>query len=110
MSIDAIKRETAMIPAERPVAANTVERTSSTTSEIDVQVMVKAVQDLQSHFSRMNPEFAVDYLSGLGIVRMRVASTGEVVFQVPDREAVQLARLIRNGASLGSLTLMRTTA
>lgn len=109
MSIDAIKRETVVISAERPAAANAPGRTSSTTSEIDAQAMAKAVQDLQSHFSRMNPEFAVDYLSGLGIVRMRVASTGEVVFQVPDREAVQLARLIRNGASLGSLTLVRTT-
>ncbi len=73
--------------------------------------VVAAVQQLQAAISKgPNPDFKLDYLSGLSVVTVRSNLTGEVVFQLPDMRALELARLIKEGASVGSLGLLNTTA
>jgi uncharacterized FlaG/YvyC family protein len=70
-----------------------------------------AVQQLQTAISRSpNPDFTLDYLSGLAVVTVRSNTTGEVVFQLPDTRALELARMIKDGASVGSVGLFSTTA
>ncbi|MGD9842497.1 MAG: hypothetical protein AB7U99_06285, partial [Steroidobacteraceae bacterium] len=65
-----------------------------------------ALQQLQAAFSSApNPELSVDYLSGLSVTTVRSVSTGEVVYQLPNTRVVELARLIKDGASLSSLGL-----
>ena len=112
MSIDAIKRDIPVSTPERSTPSSVTQSsvTPATTSAADPQAVSAAVEALQTHFSSMNPEFSVDYLSGLGVVRMRAANTGEVVFQIPDTEAVQLARLIKEGMPPASVALTKTTA
>lgn len=58
-----------------------------------------AVKQLQSHLNGVGgskPEFSVDYLSGLNVVRV-LSTSGEVVRQLPSAQAVSLARLIASG-------------
>lgn len=90
--------------------AAAAQRAQSANQEVDEQEVVTAARDLQTYFSNMSPKFTVDYLSGLSVVQMRAASTGEVVFQIPNTQAVRLARLVRDGASLGSLPFVETEA
>jgi hypothetical protein len=67
---------------------------------VSEQQVVSAVQNLQSHFASRSapPELRVDYLSGLSIVTVRAAETGELLYQMPGSDAVRLARLIAEGA------------
>jgi uncharacterized FlaG/YvyC family protein len=70
-----------------------------------------AVTQLQTAISNgPNPDFKLDYLSGLSVVTVRSTITGQVVFQLPDTRALQLARMIKEGASVGSVGLFTTTA
>jgi uncharacterized FlaG/YvyC family protein len=75
------------------------------------EALASAVRDLQSAIDKgPNPSFTLDYLSGLSVVTVRSNITGEVVFQLPDTRAVELARLLKEGASLGELGLLHTEA
>lgn len=68
-----------------------------------------AVQALQAALDNgPNPSFTLDYLSGLSVVTVRSNVTGEVVYQLPDTRAVELARLIKDGSTLSSLGLLNT--
>ncbi|MGE0115383.1 MAG: flagellar protein FlaG [Steroidobacteraceae bacterium] len=70
-----------------------------------------AIQQLQTAINKgPNPDFKLDYLSGLSVVTVRSTITGEVVFQLPDTRALELARMIKDGASVGSLGLLNTKA
>ena len=75
------------------------------------EAVATAVRDLQSAIDKgPNPTFTLDYLSGLSVVTVRSNITGELVFQLPDTRALDLARLLKEGASLGSLGLLTTEA
>lgn len=67
---------------------------------VDEQQVVSAVRKLQSHFASRSapPELSIDYLSGLSVVTVRAAATGELLYQLPGSDAVRLARLIADGA------------
>ncbi|MGC3979882.1 MAG: flagellar protein FlaG [Steroidobacteraceae bacterium] len=73
---------------------------TSTSQVVQPHEVQAAVQKLQAHFASRNtpPELSVDYLSGLSVVTVRTADTGEVLYQLPDVDAVRLARLIADGA------------
>lgn len=98
---------TAQTPKKTALAADT-----STTTVVDASVMNDAAQQIQGHLSGVTdpPQFKVDYLSGLDVMTVRAASTGEVVFQIPGNTAVQLAQLIKEGAPVDSLGVLNTTA
>lgn len=84
---------------------------SSAPAPVNPGEVTAAVQQLQAAISKgPNPDFKLDYLSGLSVVTVRSTITGEVVFQLPDTRALELARLIKAGASVGSLGLLNTTA
>jgi uncharacterized FlaG/YvyC family protein len=72
----------------------------------------QAFAQIEAHLTSLTtpPTFRVDYLSGLDVMTVRAASTGEVVFQIPDIKAVHLARLIKETGSLDSLALLDTQA
>lgn len=91
-------------PAVKADAAEAQPKGTVTTEQVTA-----AVQQLQSAIAKTpNPDFSLDYLSGLSVVKVRSNTTGEVVFQVPDTRVVELARLLKDGASLGSLGLINT--
>lgn len=94
--------------ATRTVAANASAPANTNVNADDVQA---AVSQLQTAISNgPNPDFKLDYLSGLSVVTVRSTITGQVVFQLPDTRALQLARMIRDGISVGSVGLFSTTA
>lgn len=72
----------------------------ATSSPVDEQQVLAAVQQLQQHFATRTapPELSVDYLSGLSVVTVRSADTGELLYQLPGSDAVRLARLVGEGA------------
>ena len=73
-----------------------------------IAVAVKQLQDAIS--GGPDPKIKLDYLSGLSVVTVRSITSGEVLFQLPDTRALELARLIKDGASLGSLGLIDINA
>jgi flagellar protein FlaG len=98
-SLTALARE---LPATKPNAGTVVSSASAaaTSSTVDPQALKSAAAQIQSYLSGHTdpPQFSVDYLSGLGVMTVRAAESGEVVFQIPDAQAVHLAQLIRNGS------------
>ena len=84
---------------------------SSAPTPVNPADVTAAVQQLQAAISTgPNPDFKLDYLSGLSVVTVRSTITGEVVFQLPDMRALELARMIKDGASVGSVGLFSTIA
>jgi hypothetical protein len=71
-----------------------------------------AAQVIQSHLSgnRQPPQFEVDYLSGLDVMKVRASGNGEVLFQIPGEAAVRLAQLLHEGAAVGSFGIVDQTA
>ena len=92
----------AQSPEPRPFSDN------ASHSPDKIAVAVKQLQDAIS--SGPDPTIKLDYLSGLSVVTVRSITSGEVLFQLPDTRALELARLIKDGASLGSLGLIDTKA
>lgn len=85
--------------------------TAVSAEKVSEDQVVSAVQQLQSAITASpNYDLSLDYLSGLSVVKVRSISTGEVVFQLPDVRAVELARLLKDGASVASLGLLDTKA
>jgi uncharacterized FlaG/YvyC family protein len=97
-------RNSLLNPAAAPATADS----NSAVSPSAVEAAVKQIQAAIN--TGPNPAFTLDYLSGLSVVTVRSNQTGEVVFQLPDSRAVELARLIKEGTSLGSLGLLHTKA
>lgn len=84
--------------------------TRSSDAAVHPSEVASAVRQLQGAISSgPNPAFSIDYLSGLPVVTVRSTATGEVVLQLPDTRVVELARLIKDGASPGSLGLLNIT-
>jgi uncharacterized FlaG/YvyC family protein len=103
----------APLSAQSALAAPVVSAAPITKSSAPANdaAVTAAVGQLQSAISQSpNPDFKLDYLSGLSVVTVRSTLTGEVVFQLPDTRALELARMIKDGASVGSLGLYKTTA
>jgi uncharacterized FlaG/YvyC family protein len=98
-SLTALARE---LPAVKPNGSLVVSSasTAATSSTVDPSALKSAATQIQSYLSGHTdpPQFSVDYLSGLGVMTVRAADSGEVVFQIPDVQAVHLAQLIRNGS------------
>lgn len=115
MTIEATQVDRSAIAMEPPA---TVARASATDNAAEPQVLAEtgtavaaAVQQLQAAMNTgPNPEFKLDYLSGLSVVTVRSTLTGEVVFQLPDTRALELARMLTDGVSLASAGLMNATA
>lgn len=87
-------------------SANAPSVVAAPPSTDEVGAAVKALQAAID--SGPNPSFTLDYLSGLSVVTVRSNVTGEVVYQLPDTRAVELARLIKDGNTLSSLGLLNT--
>ena len=120
MSIDAIKMPDTpvdtgpILKSELSLGANTTADQSDTSvsRELSLGDISAAVQAINAHLlaQQTEPKMSVDYLSGLDVLAFKSQSTGDVLFQVPSVDAVRLARLIGEGASLSSLGLMDATA
>lgn len=120
MTIEATKLDNTNSFLSRSVDAATAPLSKKSASAADISVttvadantMNDAAQQIQSHLSGLTnpPQFKVDYLSGLDVMTVRAASTGEVVLQIPGNTAVQLAQLIKEGAPVDSLGVLNTTA
>jgi uncharacterized FlaG/YvyC family protein len=121
MTIETMSLDRGVKTAESPFAAATTVATSapatvkapaaSVATPANVDDVNAAVTQLQTAISNgPNPDFKLDYLSGLSVVTVRSTITGQVVFQLPDTRALQLARMIKDGASVGSVGLFTTTA
>ncbi len=115
MSIEVSKTDLATRQAAFGSAASGSAGVATATQQAESpseQEVGAAVRQLTAHLNAKlaSPEFSVDYLSGLGVVTVKSADTGTVVFQVPDVEAVRLARLIRDGSSIGELGFMDAKA
>ena len=101
--------DAARAAAVSPIA--TAAPVASTSAPVSSTEVAQAVQVLQQAVkSGPNPDFSLDYLSGLSVVTVRSDRTGEVVFQLPDTRALELARLIKDGSSLASVGLLNFTA
>ncbi len=100
----------AISPAEKLAVApvRSTEASPAVTEMVTPMQVAAAVEQLRSHLGAKhgNAEFTVDYLSGLDVVTVRAPNSGDVIFQVPSTVAVNLARLIKEGASLSSLGLL----
>lgn len=72
----------------------------------------QAAQQIQSYLSGQTdpPQYVVDYLSGLQVMTVRSASNGEVVFQLPDADALRLAQMLREGSSVGTVGIVDAQA
>ncbi len=107
-SVDSLSR---VIEASGDAARAAAVAPIGTAAPVSSAEMAQAVQVLQQAVkSGPNPDFSLDYLSGLSVVTVRSNRTGEVVFQLPDTRAVELARLIKDGSSLASVGLLNFTA
>jgi|GEM_PF-2096382 len=92
-------------------AAIPVAATASAAAPVNTDEVKAAVAQLQAAISNgPNPDFKLDYLSGLSVVTVRSTLTGEVVYQLPDSRALDLARMIKGGASVGSIGLFKAIA
>src|SRR5882757_9251022 len=100
MTIEATTLDRNVRIAESPhdtgvhVALNTSKARSASNAPLPVKPaeVSAAVQQLQAAISQSpNPDFKLDYLSGLSVVTVRSSITGEVVFQLPDTRALELA-------------------
>lgn len=111
-SVDAAASDVARADIVKTDAAVTQSTTAAASAEkVSEDQVVSAVQQLQGAIATgPNADFSIDYLSGLSVVKVRSISTGEVVFQLPDVRAVELARLLKDGASVASLGLLDTQA
>lgn len=102
--------QVAISPAEKLAVApvRSAEASPVVTESVTPMQVAAAVEQLRSHLDTKhgNAEFTVDYLSGLDVVTVRAPNSGDVIFQVPSTVAVNLARLIKEGASLSSLGLL----
>lgn len=119
MAIEALNRDQSILPVtaaaktaalgESPVASQG--QPLQAPDALSAGAVTDAVATLQSALnSGPNPQFDLDYLSGLSVVTVRSKVSGEVVFQLPDRRAVELARLVKQGDSAASLGLLDITA
>lgn len=110
MAIDALKAIATTSAAAS--AGTTAKPAHSAASEVeaDPASVAAAVEQLQSHLDSVSSksEFRVDYLSGLNVVTIRSGDTGEVIRQMPSRQAVEVARLIGEGG--GTLNVLDTFA
>jgi hypothetical protein len=70
-----------------------------------------AARIIQDHLSGGTdpPQYSVDYLSGLGVMTVRSASDGQVIFQIPGPTAIHLAQLLKEGAPVESFGLLDQT-
>ena len=85
--------------------------TSGIAAPVDESAINAAIGQLQTAISNgPNPDFKLDYLSGLSVVTVRSTITGQVMYQLPDTRALELARMIKDGVSVGSLGLFSTIA
>lgn len=92
-----------------PPVANPVDTPSTSPSESDLQTAALQIQGfLSGHMDP--PKYQVDYLSGLQVMTVRNASSGEVVFQLPNSEALRLAQLLHEGASVGTAGIVNAEA
>jgi uncharacterized FlaG/YvyC family protein len=121
MTIEAAKLDS-VIPYSAPSAdvavtkAADVQSTSTVdaapNNSVDVGAITDAVQQIQAHLAALTdpPQFNVDYLSGLNVMTLRAASTGEVVFQIPGPVVVRLAQLIKEGVPMDSFGVLNAKA
>jgi uncharacterized FlaG/YvyC family protein len=120
MTIEAAKLES-VIPYSAPSAdvavtkAADVQSTSTVDAapnSVDAGAITDAVQQIQAHLAALTdpPQFKVDYLSGLDVMTLRAASTGEVVFQIPGPVVVRLAQLIKEGVPMDSFGVLNAKA
>lgn len=108
LAIDA--RQTSSVAPARdtgPAATNAGVAEASSLSEQDV---ADAARQLQSHLNGAgkSAQFTVDYLSGLAVVTVRDSESGNVIRQIPNAEAVRLARLLgagEQGPAAGAMIL-----
>lgn len=78
-------------------------------SESDLQAAAQQIQGyLSGHMDP--PQYAVDYLSGLQVMTVRNARSGEVVFQLPNSEALRLAQLLHEGATVNTVGIVNAEA
>ena len=101
----------ALRAAAGPAAQSQEYVSSGDHAKVNPDEMAVAVKQLQDAISSgPDPKIKLDYLSGLSVVTVRSITSGEVLFQLPDTRALELARLIKGGASLGSLGLIDINA
>jgi hypothetical protein len=115
MTIDALPSDRTPRISESPlVAAAPASATRTVAANASAPVInaddVQAAVQQTAISNGPNPDFKLDYLSGLSVVTVRSTITGQVVYQLPDTRALQLARMIKDGASVGSVGLFSTTA
>jgi len=109
--VDSALHGVAEIPAT-VISVPGAQSTAGAATRIDAATLKAAQQQLQAYISGQTnpPHFTVDYLSGLGVMTVRAAITGDVVFQIPDMQAVRLAQLLKEGAPVESLGILNTVA
>jgi uncharacterized FlaG/YvyC family protein len=114
MIVDSKLRGAAVPAKAAPTVPTVVDEPSSASApaSVDAATMKDATQQIQAYLSGQTtpPQFNVDYLSGLDVMTVRAANTGEVVFQMPGVQALQLAQLLREGAPVESLGIVNTVA
>jgi uncharacterized FlaG/YvyC family protein len=95
------------VPTQETVTGKVVANATAAPSDDELQA---AAQTIQNRLSGPTdpPAFSVDYLSGLQVMTVRAASSGTVVFQIPNSDALRLAQLLREGSPLDSMGIVDT--
>lgn len=98
----------------KAVSANdaAVANDATTPAVTDTNVMQSAAQQIQSYLSGQTdpPAFSVDYLSGLQVMTVRSASSGDVLFQLPNADALRLAQLLKDGVPVDTIGIVDANA
>jgi len=86
---------------------------SAAASSPSVTELQDAAAQLQNHLNLTASgaeQFSVDYLSGLGVMTIRDATTGSVIRQIPSANALELARVLTRTGALpkGALVDLKT--
>lgn len=106
-------RGTARIPAVRVSTESSSEganaASSAATSDGNLQA---AAQQIQGYLSQHMdpPQYVVDYLSGMQVMTVRSATNGEVVFQLPNADALRLAQLLHEGSPVNTAGIVDAEA
>ena len=105
-------RSNQKIPAA-PVAADSSTASTSPDSPAPTESNLQAAaQQIQGYLSQHTdpPQYTVDYLSGMQVMTVRSASNGEVVFQLPNADALRLAQLLHEGSPVNTAGIVNAEA
>jgi flagellar protein FlaG len=97
-SVVASGTEKAAAPVSQPAVPNVPAPAPVTAPDLGEEVMRAVAKQIESYLKAngRDLQFSVDQATGRTVITVRDSSTGEVVRQIPDAEALRIAQALGN--------------